>query len=522
MKKLRKVLVLAIFLSFLLVGFTSPVLAKEALLNIAVAHPWPTLDPMAWSTAATGLNQVYENLFRFKPGTLEVEPWLAESYEVSPDKRTYTFRLRKGVKFHDGTPFNAKAVAFSVDRAMALKQTGSMWLQPVEKVEVVDDYTVRFVLKSPLAIFLFHLAHPSVLRMVSPTAVKAHEKDGDWAKTWLDLNDAGSGPYVIRKAVKNDYIHLERFINYWKGWGTKYLDAVLFKEVRESSSRKMMLLNKQVHFAQDVSFEDIDELKKVPYINVELRSLPATVVLVLRFTGGADNPIRNLKIREAIACSIDYDAMIKAAMKGFANQAQGPVPRLHFGHNDKLKIYKRDVNKAKELLKEAGYKPGEIKMIIMYNVGYDWKRLASETLMSNLGEIGINLELYTTTWTGMAASLRNGTAPPPPHMYIHFSSGTVDALTLLRRMYASSSIGTWNPGYSNPELDRVLEEAQMAPGLAKYKEFIFKAQEIWEKDIFTIPLWDFVNPYTMLKSVKGFVPSFDKEDYNLYDMYLEE
>jgi len=528
---MRKVFPMLMLMACLLVFLFNPThsaKAAESILRLAVSQEWPTLDPGQWAVSLTGLEQVYENLFRFKPGTTEVEPWLAESYELSSDKKTYTLRLRKGVKFHDGTSFNAQAVLFSIERAKWFKGTGLTWIKLIKEAQVVDDYTVKLILDTPSAIFLTALAYPSVLRMVSPTTVKAHEKDGDWAKAWLASHDAGSGPYVIKDEVKMSHILLEKFPDYWQGWKGKHADKVYLKYVREPSTRKMMLLNKEVDIAENLLFDDVDELKKVPDLNIDLPPTTAMTLLVFRWTG-ADNPIRNRKFREALNYAVDYDGIINASMKGAAKQLQGILARKLFEHNNKLSLYKRDVAKAKQLLKEAGYKEGQVKLTIMYNPGYEWKRLASETLKSNLRDVGIELDIMVTAWPQMVASMQDGTLPPPPHMYIYFASSVVDGYTAVNRLFHSKSIGSpkegprgWNPGYVNPALDKALDAAQTAPTLEAYKKHMFEAQEILHKDMPYLPLWELVFVSSMSKKVKGYVPNPVREqDYNFYDMYLE-
>jgi len=521
-------LVFAAFLSIFLFNSAIPAGAAESVLRVAISQEWTTLDPGQWATTTTGLNQVYENLFCFKPGTTEVEPWLAQSYEISPDKKTYTLRLRKGVKFHDGSPFNAQAVAFSIDRAKWYKGTGLTWIKLIQDLKVVDDYTVRITLEAPSAIFLTALAHPSVLRIVSPAAVKAHEKEGDWAKAWLFNHDAGTGPYMIKEMVTMNYILLERFKDYWGGWKGKHLDKVLFKYVKEPSSRKMMMLNKEVDIAEDLLFDDVPELRKVPDIKVDLPVTNNITFLIFRWTG-ADNPIRDKKFREALNYAVDYDNMIKVAMQGAAKQLQGPLARGLAEHNKKLKVFKRDVAKAKQLLKEAGYKEGQVKLTIMYNPGYEWKRLAAETLKSNLKDVGIELDIMITAWPQMVASMQDGTASPPPHLYIYFASSVVDGYTTLNRLFHSESIGSpekgprgWNPGYVNQELDKLLNEAQVAPNMERYKQIMMKVQETIHDDLPYVPLWELTYVSTLSKKVKGFVPSPAWSwDYNLYDMNLE-
>jgi peptide/nickel transport system substrate-binding protein len=530
MKRMLRVTIWTVCLSVLLLGLVSPATADESFLRVAVSQGWPTLDPGGWTTTTTGLNQIYENLFRFKPGTTEVQPWLAESYEISADKKTYTLRLKKGITFHDGSAFNAESVVFSIDRAKRYKGTGYSWLKLIKDAVAVDDQTVELTLESPSPIFVTALAHPSVLRIVSPTAVKTHEKEGDLAKAWLEENDAGTGPYTLKKTAKMDHIYLERFSDYWGGWEGKHLDKVLFKYVREASSRKMMLLNKEVDIAEDLLFDDVDELKASPDLNVTLPSTNTVTLLLLRHTGGKENPLTDKRVREAIAYAADYDNLLDVAMKGAAEWLQGPLASGLYEHNNTLKVYKRDVEKAKQLLKEAGYEEGEIELIIMYNVGYEWKRLVCETLMNNLKEIGIALDIHATTWPRMVASIQNGAASPPPHMYIYYASSIVDGFTVMNRLFHSQSIGSpekgvrgWNPGYSNPELDRALDAAQVAPDMEQYRELMWTAQEEAHNDLAAIPLWQLVFVSTMSKKVTGYVPSPIWEwEYNLYDMYLGE
>ena len=532
MKKILFVTFLAVSLLSLVFGSTPPGRAEETILKLAVSQEWPTLDPGQWAVSCTGLEQVYENLFRFKPGTTQVEPWLAESYDLSPDKKTYTFRLRKGVKFHDGIPFNAQAVIFNIDRAKWYKGTGLTWIKLIQNAQAVDDYTVKLTLEAPSAIFLTALAYPSVLRFVSPTAVKAHEKDGDWAKAWLASHDAGTGPYTIKDETKMSHILLEKFPDYWRGWKGKHVDKVYLKYVREPSTRKMMLLNKEVDISENLLFDDVDELKKVPHLNIDLPSTTAVTLLVFRWTkgpGGEDNPILNRKFREALNYAVDYDGIIKVSMKGAAKQLQGTLAGKLFEQNNRLQLYKRDVAKAKQLLKESGYKEGQVKLTIMYNPGYEWKRLASETLKSNFKDIGVDLDILVTAWPQMVASMQDGTLSPPPHMYVYFASSVVDGYTTINRLFHSQSIGSpkdgprgWNPGYVNPALDKALEAAQVAPTLETYKKHMLEAQEILHKDMPYLPLWELVFVSSMSKRVKGYIPNpIREQDYNFYEMYLE-
>ena len=197
---------------------------------------------------------MYDNLLRYRDNPPHIVPWLAERYEVAQDGRTWTFHLRRGVRFHDGNEVNAAAVRFSFERLLMLGKGPAgifkrMGLTP-EMIRAVDSHTVEIQLAQPYG--PFEAAIP-IVSMVNPAVIKAHETNGDWAEAWLARNEAGSGAYALVKYDPATGFIMQRFPDYWRGWQEKYMDEVEIRLMRETSSRVLALMKGDIHTA-DTNF----------------------------------------------------------------------------------------------------------------------------------------------------------------------------------------------------------------------------------------------------------------------------
>ncbi len=203
---------------------------------------------------------MYDNLVRFST-KMQLEPALAESWTSSKDGLTWTFKLRKGVRFHDGTAFDAKAVKYFFDRVLGDEKPfkASLYTPFVQGAQVVDDSTVRVTLKQPFAAFLFRLAH-SAGGIVSPTA---HQK---WGKD-LTLHPVGTGPFKFVEWVKGDHVTMERNDDYWGG--RPNLDRVVVKTVREDQARVLMLESGDADLIVNIPTEEIARLRRDARFTIE-------------------------------------------------------------------------------------------------------------------------------------------------------------------------------------------------------------------------------------------------------------
>jgi peptide/nickel transport system substrate-binding protein len=213
--------------------------AEPRVLTYATYAEFVQFDPATnnSTTTARGIRAAYEGLVRYKGGSAEIEPVLATSWTVSRDRKAYTFKVRPHVTFHDGTPLNAAAVVFSFERLLKLnKGPAALFADKIDSITALDDMTVVFALKKPWAPFLASLAVSKGPLIVSPSAVKANDKNGDAGQDFLKTQMAGTGPYKLESFDKGGALVLAKNENYWRGWAGHHVDKVVYQYVKEARS----------------------------------------------------------------------------------------------------------------------------------------------------------------------------------------------------------------------------------------------------------------------------------------------
>ncbi len=340
-----------------------------------------TLDPAEAYDTASGvvIQNVYDTLVTYHGSdTKTIYPSLATSWEVDSTGKNWTFHLRKGVKFSNGDPFNAEAVKFSFDRVLIMNspQTGVAWIlsqymytynattgkwnspDGESSVRVIDNYTVQFRLRKSYGGFLATLAF-TVSSIVDPKVVNEHggvkpNEDNDW----MSQNMVGTGPYKLVKWEHNQYIKLEYNPNYWGGWEGNHVKYVVIKNIPEVATREQELIKGDADMAY-IPVNHLDDVKGKEGIVVDEGGLTYNVDMIemnCRPTyQNKTNPLHSKLVRQAISYAIDYQTILKNVYKGYAIQLQGPIPKGMPGHDDNLFMYHHDPEKAKELLKKAGY-----------------------------------------------------------------------------------------------------------------------------------------------------------------------
>src|SRR2546430_8045803 len=285
----------------------------------AVASTFTTTDPYAanGTLSQAMAKSFYEGLFGFDKD-MKMIPVLAEGYEVSKDGLVYTIKLKKGIKFHDGTDFKADAVKVCLDRVTnpenKLKRYG-LYNNNIAKTEAVDDYTVRFTLKTPFSPFIAQLAHPSTV-MISPTALaKYGNKD-------IAFNPVGTGPFKFVEWKATDYLKVAKFDGYWKK-GYPKVDTITWKPVVDNNSRAAMMQTGEAHFSYPVPYEMADLLKAKP--DLELVAAPSIVLRYLSMNT-QQKPFDNPKVRQGPAEAIHKDPRPHVAVAGDATPAGGGAP----------------------------------------------------------------------------------------------------------------------------------------------------------------------------------------------------
>lgn len=312
---------------------------------------------------------LYNRLVEFKIGTTEVIPGLAEKWEVSEDGKTYTFHLRKGVKWHDNKEFkptrelNADDVVFSFDRQKNAqnpyhKVSGGSYEyfegmglpELISEVKKVDDNTVQFVLTRPEAPFLADLAM-DFASILSKEYADAMMKAGTPEK--LDLNPIGTGPFQLQQYQKDSRIRYKAFDGYW---GTKpQIDTLVFSITPDASVRYAKLQKNECQVMPYPNPADIARMKQDKSIN--LMEMPGLNVGYLSYNV-QKKPLDDVKVRQALTYAVNKDAIIKAVYQGAGVSAKNLIPPTMWGYNDDVQDYTYDPEKAKALLKEAGLEKG--------------------------------------------------------------------------------------------------------------------------------------------------------------------
>jgi peptide/nickel transport system substrate-binding protein len=460
--------------------------------------------------------QIFDTLVRYEPTSTKVEPSLAESWTTSPDGLKWTFKLRKGVKFQDGTPFNADAVVFNFERWMDKNnpyhkggefayfsymfggfkgEKGAV----IKDVKAVDDYTVEFDLNFPQGPFLSNLAM-SPFGIASPTAIKKEGPDQFAQKP------VGTGPFVFVEWKKNDHITLKKNKNYWRK-GYPKLDQIIFRSIPDNTARLTALKSGDIDMMDGLNPNSVGLVKGDS--NLQLFNQPGMNVAYLAFNT-QKKPFDNPKVRQALNYAVNKEGIIKSFYSGLAEPAINPIPPFMWGYNDKIKDYEFNLDKAKKLLAEAGYPNG-------FEVDFyapteprpylpDGKKVA-EYMQADFAKIGVKTKIVTYDWQTYLDRTGRG-----EHSMALFgwNGDNGDPDNFLYVLLDKDNTRTPDAGniafYKNDELHDILIKAQRSSDQAERTKLYQQAQEIIKKDAPWVPLVHATVPYAAKKEVTGFIP----------------
>lgn len=483
---------------------------------LAIGNQPETLDP--YNTNATLTTAVtksfYEGLFQFDKD-LVVKPVLAESYTVSEDALTYTFKLRPGVRFHDGTDFNAEAVKINIERVLNRENALARFNQfsRIDRVEVVDSLTVRFVLKEPFGPFINSLAHPSA-GMISPKALQEYGKD-------IGLHPVGTGPYKFVEWRQTDYIKGTRFADYWRQ-GYPKVEHVTWKPVLENGTRAAMLQTGEADFAFPIPFEQVNTLKDNG--SLDILKEPSIITRYVSFNM-QHKPFSDVRVRQALNYAINREALVKVAFNGYAFPAQGFVPQgVNYAY--KMEPWPYDPAKARALLAEAGYPNGfETTLWGGYNNSTTQKVL--QFLQQQLAQVGIKVTVQALE-PGQRTEWVEGASDPQKAAvrmyYMGWSSSTGEADWALRPLLSTEA---WPPGlnntayYSNATFDGYIGDALKATSNDEKRDLYRKAQELLYVDLPWAPLVTDEMVYVRNKRLSG-VYAMPDGSINIDEIVLSE
>ena len=473
------------FVTVAAVSYGSVVFAEtpaKVLVVGQIAEP-KSLDP-ATVTAVNDFRIVmnlYDGLVRYKDGALEVEPALAKSWNISSDGLTYTFALRSGVKFHDGSDFTADAVKFDFDRMLDEKSpyhnTGpfplSFFYSAVKEVKVIDPLTVEFDLKDPYAPFLSNLAYPTGL-IVSPEAIKKFGKD-------IGRHPSGTGAFVFKEWESNSKVVVERNPAYWDG--PPKLEAVVFRPITDANTRVAEMLSGGIDMMVEVPPDALGQFKDAARYQIHQQAGPHVWFLILN---AKEPPFNDKRMRQAVNYAVNKKAITESLLQGTAQIAAGPTPpAFAWAYDEALQPYAYDPKRAKDLIKEAGYDGKELTFYVTEGGSGMLDPVPMGTaIQADFAAVGLKAKIETYEWNTFLGKVNPGLEGKANLAEMAWMTNDPDTLPYLAlRTAAWPDKGGFNSGYySNPDVDKLLEQARQSTDQSERAKLYKKMQEIDESD----------------------------------------
>ncbi|MBY5415479.1 ABC transporter substrate-binding protein (plasmid) [Rhizobium leguminosarum] len=442
-------------------GLAGPVSAGSARRFVfANNSPYDSLDPhTVYDAGRAGprLN-LYDGLYRYVDNPPKLIPWLAESHGVSDDRKSYIFRLRPGVVFHDGTPVTAQDVVYSIDRILALNQGPASLYRDVVKpgsTEARDPLTVVFNLAGPSAIFMATIPDIAVL---NSSLMKRHTNENDWAAPWLAKNEAGSGSFELTSFDPARGWTAKRSIEHFGGFGTNPIDELEFRNVMETNTRVLGLMRGDFQGSDGyMPYDQIQRLRKSQ--NIQVIEQEAMRVFLLMLNNAAP-PLDDVHFRRALAYSFDYDGFINGVMNGSVSRNPSPLPNTMWGTPRDVKVFNYDLDKASEELKQV--KSPIRSLNIRALAGFSESEQAAILFQSALKKIGVESKVTMAPWPVIAKSL-DSLDTRPDIVPIWRSAFYLDPNSWVGEGYGSRYEGQKSLAYyRNPQFDKLLDQALLS------------------------------------------------------------
>lgn len=525
----------------------SDIKAKDKLVYALWSSPTGIFNPLLADTTydSSVISLTYTSLLQFDEN-LNLKPDLAESYEVSDDNLNITFKLRKDVKWHDGKPFTANDVAFTfasiankdyqgssygdVEKIKGAKEYHEGKTDKISGIEIVDDYTIKFVFDKPYAPALTNIGGMGII----PKHIWESVPIAQWKeKKDLLTNPVGTGPFKIAAFNEGQDVQLERFDNYY-GEHAK-TKKFIFKVVNEDTAQ-VELLNGTIDIA-DVSNLKNEELEDLKTKGMNIESYPNSLFQYMGFNLRKDI-FKDTKVRQAFMYGIDRKTMVDKLLGGNGVVMNMPILPNSWAYpkDDKVNQYEYNVDKAKELLKEAGYedkngngivenKDGEeFKVTLTYPTGNKLREQTAPIIKENMKKVGVEVELEGMEFNALMDKVvgnhefelylmgNNLGVDPDPKPHWHSTSASDE-----KGVYA------WNiASFKNKEADKLIEEGLKVFDNSKRKEIYSEFGQLMNKEV----PWAYLYDQNIMKAsnskVKNFKPATQQDFFNVEQWYVEE
>ncbi|MBN2395443.1 MAG: ABC transporter substrate-binding protein [Candidatus Atribacteria bacterium] len=477
------------------------------------------------------VDNIFEGLVKFSTGSCAIEPCLATSWKISEDGKEIIFYLRKGVKFHDGTEFDADAVIFSLKRQYdpqhPYHQYGkwNMWsymFSDLDRIEKIDDYTVKFLLKRPNVSIMTSLALHQV-SIVSPANAEKYQEDAF-------KHPCGTGPFKFIEWIKDDHIVLSVNKDYWQG--RPKLDRLFFKVIPDPSARLLALEVNEVQGMEHPDPVDFGRIKL--HSNLELISEPGMNVAYMAMNTGYGyvdsnkngiqdpgleplvknpgyfEPLTKKKVRQAINMAIDKQSIVDNLYMGAAIKAKNGMPPFMLGYNDEIEDYPYDPDRAKELLVEAGHPDGFEVTLNITPVSrpymFDPTKVA-EAIQGYLAVVGIKVSILPQDW---ANHLKDGYEGKHQLYLLGWTGDNGDPDNFMNAAYGSNRVSIGVAGnksfYINDEAQKLLSKALVTYDNNERAYYYHKVQEMIHEDAPWVYLVHATQNLVFQENIRGFIP----------------
>ncbi|MGE5372436.1 MAG: ABC transporter substrate-binding protein [Solirubrobacterales bacterium] len=479
-------------------GQTGPSSVKDTLIY-ARGGDCRSLDPAMVDDGESNkvLNQLYEGLLAYKPGSAELQPALATSWSSNADETEWIFHLRRNVKFHDGTDFNAQAVKFSIERQMPPNDLSEMPYAEfvfgnVKSVRVLDPYTVAITLKSPNAAFLANLAMGISAPIVSPTAVRKYG-------TIFTEHPVGTGPFQFVRWERGQAVYLKRNALYW---GVKpQFSKVVFQVVKENKVRADRLITGEADIIDGVNPDEVASIKDQ---GMMVLMEPGVNINFLAFYTDKP-PFNDPELRKAISMAINRDYLVKNLYQGYAVKANGPLPKNVVGYDKNLKPYEYNPDQAKAILKKLG-KADFSFTAITYSIPRPYNAINGEKLaqavQQDLKKIGVTMIIKVYTWTDYRKAITQGEGDAGFYGWVGDNGDPDNFLYSLLESHQPRGLNVSR--YSNPAFDVLVQQARETSDAKERTRLYSQAQLLLLKDAPWVFLSHGVDMYATSPKVKGF------------------
>lgn len=433
-------------------------------------------------------HMVFDPLVRYTQ-TYEFEPRLAESWE-RVDEKTVRFKLREGVTFHSGNPMTADDVVWTFERLKTSADFKSIF-SPFEKIEKVDDYTFDLVTKDayPLVLQTATYIFPMDSKFYSGQDEAGKDKSEivKHGNSFASTNESGTGPFIVKSREQGVKVEFERFADYWDKDSKGNVDKLTLKPIKENATRVAALLSGGVDMIAPVAPNDHDRVSENS--KTDLVTLPGTRIISFQMNQDSNPALKDKRVRQAIVYAINNEGIAKRIMKGFATAAGQQSPEGYAGYKAELKP-RYDLEKAKELMKEAGYEDGFSLSMIAPNNRYINDDKIAQATAAMLSKIGIKVDLKTMPKAQYWPEFDKCSADMLMigwHADTEDSANLTEFLTMTRN--EETGKGQYNCGhYSNEKVDELIEKSNVEVDPAKRAAMLQEVEQILYDDAAFVPL----------------------------------